>query len=170
MLKLTDRFQRTLRRAASQRMDSLGRLWAVCRHTSAKLLEEQKLCVTATVRSRFSTACHHPAGTKITSPGICTPFSGCEVGHDAFCVRGHTVENHATPDRGRPGSVGRTICIVKHITACERHSVRVSGYNTTPARRMTGIYVCRIKMHTSLSVPGGNSAQRLCPCTSAFHA
>ena len=116
--------RRTVRSVTSHLAESLGRPRAVRGQTSGKLEEEQKLWVTATQRSRLSTACHQPAGTKMTSPGRCTAFSGCAAGHPGCCVRGHTLRNHAAPSRGTPA--GRTTCtrayahqVIRVWTSCE---------------------------------------------------
>eukprot|EP00983_Pelagomonas_calceolata_P104199 1158997-Pelagomonas_calceolata.AAC.2 len=42
-----------------------------CALTCSKLDVLAKFCVTATVKSRLSTACHHPFGTYTISPGPC---------------------------------------------------------------------------------------------------
>jgi hypothetical protein len=56
----------------------------VLRHTSAKLTREAKFCVTAMVSWRLRTACHHPPGTKMVSPGYCMTSLMPRVGPPGF--------------------------------------------------------------------------------------
>ena len=89
-----------------------GRDTRACRNTCAKLLELQKLCVTATVKSRFKTTCHQPHGTNTVSPASCHTSTGLGyplASHASVCVSGYTTSNHRTAlftPRGLSASFG----------------------------------------------------------------
>jgi hypothetical protein len=44
---------------------------SMCGWRASRTAPPPHTCVTAIVKSRFSTACHHPCGTNIVSPAFC---------------------------------------------------------------------------------------------------
>ena len=78
----------------------------VIRHTFANRSEPTTFWVTATVCSRFSTACHHPSGTYMISPGFCTASRGRWCGQSFERVRGYIFLNHVTLSPSRPMPLG----------------------------------------------------------------
>ena len=90
--------------------DIFGRPRLVIRHARGNRAVVTTFCVTATVWSKLSTACHHPSGTYMISPGPCTQSIGrgnprVSV-HAAPRVFGYIRWNHVTDSPSRPIPLG----------------------------------------------------------------
>lgn len=89
--------------------DIFGRARRVMRQTASNRAVVEKFCVTAMVWSRFNTACHHPSGTNIISPGYCTTSMGSGnpcLRHSSVVVRGYILLNHVMDSPSSPRPLG----------------------------------------------------------------
>jgi hypothetical protein len=102
---LTAKSGRRARNFSSHFALIFGRPRFVIRHALANRDVVTTFCVTATVCSRFNTACHHPSGTYMISPGRCTASMGGgrpASRHADARVLGYILANHVTDSPSRP--------------------------------------------------------------------